>query len=589
MEKFCPTCSRVYGVDIDRCDVDGDKLVILKEEPSLVGHVLDGKYTMLAKLGEGGMGSVYRAEQTSMGREVAIKVLRREYSQNRTAIKRFLREAKASSKLGHPNTITVYDFGQSNDGLLYLVMELLTGRPLSDILDDDGAMPVERAVHIIAQVCDSLSEAHVNGIYHRDLKPENIFIEQKAGNPDFVKVLDFGIAKMNGDDKEVSQATATGMICGTPSYMSPEQAMGQDIDGRSDIYALGILLYEMLTDEKPFDGDTPMEVMLKHINEPSPNIHERTQLVVPQGIQDTIDAMLAKKAPGRPIDCQEVKKRLIAGLKTPLAGPIVSTDDPTLAKRRREDSGERAASDEKTGLAPVVRTYTLDAVSIRPKRRMPWLGAAALLLLLGVGTGLYLWLSSGAPAATDPPAPAVTSVDSAGEVRAAAPAGPLPGGDEAGLADAAAESPDSATAVAAAGETAAGETMADEVVAVGSVTGDLVNTIAGGRALALGAASAPPGPEMVSLRLETRPPGANVYDADSVLLGESPLVLQREKGSPSVVLTLKKRFFHPRTVEFDTAGDIVKSFDLRRRRRPAGRDGATGKSDDGKMSSFGTF
>ena len=307
MEKFCPACSRVYGEDATSCEADGERLVLLSEEPSLVGHVLDGKYTLMSKLGEGGMGSVYLAEQATMGREVAIKVLRREFSQNRMAIKRFLREASAASKLAHPNTITVYDFGQSNDGLLYLVMEKLTGRPLADILDSDGALPVPRAVHILSQICDSLSEAHKNGITHRDLKPENIFIEEKVGNEDFVKVLDFGIAKMQGDET-TTQATAAGMICGTPAYMSPEQAMGKEIDGRSDIYALGVLLYEMLTNEKPFEGDTPMEVMLKHINEPSPDIYQRTQVQVPQGVQDTVDKLLAKKPDGRPADCQVAKK-----------------------------------------------------------------------------------------------------------------------------------------------------------------------------------------------------------------------------------------------------------------------------------------
>ncbi|TNF35594.1 MAG: serine/threonine protein kinase, partial [Deltaproteobacteria bacterium] len=351
MERFCPVCSRVYGVEVTHCELDGEMLVILKEEPSLVGHVLDGKYTLISKLGEGGMGSVYLAEQTSMGREVAIKVLRREFSQNRMAIKRFLREARAASKLAHPNTITVYDFGQSNDGLLYLVMERLSGRPLGDILDDEGRMTPERTVHILAQVCDSLSEAHAHGITHRDLKPENIFIEQKVGNPDFVKVLDFGIAKMQGDDS--TQATATGMICGTPSYMSPEQAMGRDIDGRSDIYALGILLFEMLTDEKPFEGDTPMEVMLKHINEPSPNILARTQLAVPVGLQHALDRMLSKDAQERPAHCQEVKRFLVEGLGTALTAPATTLND-TITHKRREEPAERAASQERTGLSPAV-------------------------------------------------------------------------------------------------------------------------------------------------------------------------------------------------------------------------------------------
>ncbi|MBL8786069.1 MAG: serine/threonine protein kinase, partial [Deltaproteobacteria bacterium] len=397
MEKFCPACSRVYGEDATACEVDGERLVLLSEEPSLVGHVLDGKYTLISKLGEGGMGSVYLAEQQTMGRQVAIKVLRREFSQNRMAIKRFLREARAASKLAHHNTITVYDFGQSNDGLLYLVMERLAGRPLADILDQDGALPPERAVHILAQICDSLSEAHKAGITHRDLKPENIFIEEKVGNPDFVKVLDFGIAKMQGDET-TTQATAAGMICGTPSYMSPEQAMGKDIDGRSDIYALGVLLYEMLTNLKPFEGDTPMEVMLKHINEPSPDVFQRTGVQVPQGLQDALDRLLAKKVEKRPQDCQEAKKLIIAGLGTPLVGPVLSTAEVSPARKRRA-TDDRLQSLEKTGLSPAVSAPgPVMAVPAR-RTRTPWAWVAAAVVLIGVAAlviGLLAGSESGA-------------------------------------------------------------------------------------------------------------------------------------------------------------------------------------------------
>ncbi|MFN8149495.1 MAG: serine/threonine-protein kinase, partial [Solirubrobacterales bacterium] len=364
-------------------ELDGERLVLLSEEPSLVGHVLDSKYTLISKLGEGGMGSVYLAEQATMGREVAIKVLRREFSQNRQAIKRFLREARAASKLAHPNTITVYDFGQSNDGLLYLVMERLSGRPLADILDSDGALSVELSIHIVSQICDSLAEAHRQGITHRDLKPENIFIEQKVGNQFFVKVLDFGIAKMAGDEA-TTQATATGMICGTPSYMSPEQAMGKEIDGRSDIYALGVLTYEMLTNEKPFEGDTPMEVMLKHINEPSPNVYQRTQIQIPQGIQDVLDKMLAKKPEQRPATCEEAKSLLHAAMGTPLVGPITSVNDPNLPRKRRDDTNERMASSEKTGLAPVVLPPPLLVAPMTEKKKSrAWLFAMLLVLAAG--------------------------------------------------------------------------------------------------------------------------------------------------------------------------------------------------------------
>jgi len=610
MERFCPVCSRVYGDEVTHCELDGEKLVILNEEPSLVGHVLDGKYTLISKLGEGGMGSVYLAEQTSMGREVAIKVLRREFSQNRMAIKRFLREARAASKLAHPNTITVYDFGQSTDGLLYLVMERLSGRPLGDILDDEGRMTPERTVHILAQVCDSLSEAHAHGITHRDLKPENIFIEQKVGNPDFVKVLDFGIAKMQGDDS--TQATATGMICGTPSYMSPEQAMGRDIDGRSDIYALGILLFEMLTDEKPFEGDTPMEVMLKHINEPSPNILERTRLGVPEGLQGALDRMLTKDATARPAHCQEVKKLLVEGLATPTvnaprldmeilrasADAPASEDGPTEERPSPFDvsRSERSPSSlEKTGLSPVVPPEAFAQPSQTKRSRaglvvLAALAAAAIVLLV-------LWIGSlgnreaGTAVAGDPPT--IGENNPTHGVTGTTTGAPAPEAD-----------PSVATAeVGADAEVAKVE--ADDAVETnpdaGTVTGAVALAVAD-RAFALKvAADTPAPPDMVNIRVESTPVGAQVYDGEA-LLGETPVDVEREKDSGEVVLTLRKPRYAAKRVTVGTAGNITQHVRLARLRRPGATnshgggtkpDAETGEpgDNDGKKpgGGFGTF
>ncbi len=557
MEKFCPACSRVYNEDATVCEIDGERLVLLSEEPSLVGHVLDGKYTLISKLGEGGMGSVYLAEQATMGREVAIKVLRREFSQNRMAIKRFLREARAASKLAHPNTITVYDFGQSNDGLLYLVMEKLTGRPLADILDSDGSLPVERAVHILAQICDSLSEAHKNGITHRDLKPENIFIEEKVGNPDFVKVLDFGIAKMAGDET-TTQATAAGMICGTPAYMSPEQAMGKEIDGRSDIYALGVLLYEMLTNEKPFEGDTPMEVMLKHINEPSPDIYQRTQIQVPQGIQDTIDRLLAKKTEARPSDCQVAKKLLLQGLETPLVGPVLSTNDPNLPRKRREETNERMQSLERTGLSPAVTPPRPNRVEA-PRKRPTWAWAAAAVALVGIASAVILLAAgggdearggdplavsdpnAGAPAtvATEPttaPAPEPNEVGTAKiETRPSAPE-PAPG-----------EAPEPAQPVA---------------VEAGKVVGEVVDDAA--RRVAEAAVPEPVKVvEKVKLEVIAKPVKAEVYEGKA-LIGSTPLTFEKDKDSGPVTLTVKARGFRTQEIVLGTVADLSTTVELKR-------------------------
>lgn len=568
MEKFCPLCSRVYGVEVSQCEVDGERLVVLKEEPSLVGHVLDNKYTLLSKLGEGGMGSVYLAEQSSMGREVAIKVLRREFSQNRMAIKRFLREARAASKLTHPNTITVYDFGQSNEGLLYLVMERLSGRPLADILDDDGRMPVQRAVHIIAQVCDSLSEAHAHGITHRDLKPENIFIEQKVGNPDFVKVLDFGIAKMQGEDN--TQATATGMICGTPSYMSPEQAMGRDIDGRSDIYALGILLYEMLTDVKPFEGDTPMEVMLKHINESPEPIVDRVQLAVPVGVQETIDRMLAKAAEDRPLHCQELKRLLIEGLASPLVEVTRPSTPMALSPASRHDSEDRATELEKTGLSPVIPPEVY-APRPEPRERRPFVYALAAVAIVALG-GLAAWLfgNGGGTPGAEGTRTATPSLEAFGE-RPDDHVGVSPEvGASAEVADAATGESDAGAfaAVAQAGPDAREDAAVAPSAATGRVTGQLL-AAAGDRGLQLRASGvAAMAVTEVTVTVRSTPDGATVYDADGNALGETPLELRRPQGSGELEIVLKRDRYNPRRVTvFFGDTSVVHDLELTRARR----------------------
>ena len=588
----------MYGADVTHCEVDGEKLVILKEEPSLVGHVLDGKYTLISKLGEGGMGSVYLAEQSSMGREVAIKVLRREFSQNRLAIKRFLREARAASKLAHPNTITVYDFGQSSDGLLYLVMERLSGRPLADILDDGGRMTVSRAVHILAQVCDSLSEAHAHGITHRDLKPENIFIEQKVGNPDFVKVLDFGIAKMQGDDS--TQATATGMICGTPSYMSPEQAMGRDIDGRSDIYALGILLYEMLTDVKPFDGDTPMEVMLKHINEATPNILATTGISVPSGLQAAIDRMLSKHADARPAHCQEVKRLILEGADTPLVGapPALGSDTDldldvvhpahithvSLEPRTAARPASRDSSPEKTGLSPAVPRPD-DLPSAAPAASRAGLFALIAVVLFAVA-GLLVWQFGGGGDGPSSVGPA--RVGQGGEgTGASAEAAQAPGATgrthEAEVAR---------TAEADARAHAVGTTDPPVVAAdtAGMVAG-LGLAVAGEVGLGLLAASrTPAAPEQIAIKIVTDPAGAKVHDLDDAVVGETPFEVRLPKGPGTVQYTLRKPGYVAKTLHVDTATDATHTLGLVKARKapPAGGLGPGG-GDEGQKSGFGTF
>ena len=235
----------------------------------LEGRIIAGRYEVLERVGVGGMGTVYRAYQASMDREVALKVLSRALTDDEQNVKRFHQEAKAASRLRHPNTITLHDFGQTEDGILFIAMEFLEGRPLDGVLGDGPLDPV-RAIRIMAQVCRSLHEAHKAGIIHRDLKPDNVYLTELEGEADFVKVLDFGVAKLKESSKEAGTLTQAGMIFGTPRYMSPEQSQSQDLDARSDLYSMGVILYELLTGHPPFDADNPVAILIQHVHEAPP-------------------------------------------------------------------------------------------------------------------------------------------------------------------------------------------------------------------------------------------------------------------------------------------------------------------------------
>ncbi len=232
-----------------------------------------GRYRLKKRIGKGGMGEVWSAWHAALRRDVAIKLLRPESSNDEAAVERFEREVAATSELSHPNTIRVFDYGVSEDGIWYYVMELLDGENLASLIERDGPMSEQRAAHIAQQAARALAEAHERGIVHRDIKPENIFITEAGGETDIVKVLDFGIAKSidgNGDHT----LTRTGALVGTPAYMSPEAARGMPIDGRSDIYSLGAVIYFMLTGKPPFDQENLADLLLAQIHDIPPAMED---------------------------------------------------------------------------------------------------------------------------------------------------------------------------------------------------------------------------------------------------------------------------------------------------------------------------
>ncbi|MBK5189732.1 MAG: serine/threonine protein kinase, partial [Gemmatimonadaceae bacterium] len=262
--KSCPQCGNEYDDLMKFCPTDGSTLRSAAGD-DIIGSVIADRYHVIRKLGEGGMGQVYLAEHVKMGRMSAIKVMTQALAHDVDAVGRFNREAANASKISHPNIAAIYDFGETSDGLIYLAMEFVEGESLTKLCEALGALPAPRAAEIARQVASALEAAHERGIVHRDLKPDNIMISRGRDGADLVKVVDFGIAKAaEGAGQKV---TRTGLVVGTPEYMSPEQLTGDTLDGRSDLYALALVTFNMLTGTLPFTGQTTQEALLKRLTD----------------------------------------------------------------------------------------------------------------------------------------------------------------------------------------------------------------------------------------------------------------------------------------------------------------------------------
>lgn len=366
---YCPGCDKAFpsSLGFRQCPDDGTNLIQLAPSADpLIGRTLVERFVVGERLGQGGMGTVYRGKQLSTGREVAIKVIEPSRASDPQTTRRFLRECTLASQLSHPGSITVIDFGQDDDGLLFLVMELIDGATLSEIMLQ-APLTLERAVDIAIEICSVLAAAHEHGVIHRDLKPSNIMLRTQ-GAIEHVIVLDFGLAKSLAEDSVLTQS---GAIMGSPAYMPPELASGTPADERTDLYSLGVILYEACTGKPPFTDDSTRQLMAMHLYErPRPPD-------VPEPLATTIMGLLEKKPESRPQSASEVRKAL---------------------QRAR---ASLASPDQSVTVSLPPRVEPLTTLPLPTRSAKPWI--PVLLVAAAVGVAIFLLFPE---TASDTPAPA---------------------------------------------------------------------------------------------------------------------------------------------------------------------------------------
>jgi serine/threonine-protein kinase len=414
--RRCATCDQGFSGDARFCPFDGDPLEEVvghrPESDPLLGQVVDGRYEVESVLGQGGMGTVYAARHRALAKRLALKVMRADLAREGDLGARFIQEARAAALIGHPNVVQITDFGQTPSGAPYFVMELLDGTPLSMLIRQGGPPPVAQSVRILQQVAAGLSAAHAAGVIHRDLKPDNIHVTSSG----LVKILDFGVAKVAG----AGRLTRAGMVFGTPHYMSPEQATGGAVDHRSDIYALGIIMYELFTGRVPFEADSYMGVLTKHMYmrpEPLGSVYEPAQRL--GALEDVTQKCLEKSPAARYASVQELiddvegvvrfageKVEIVRPSRGPGPRPKGLADELELPGREELDLPESAA-----GVPDKIPTWAL--------------AGAMLALVMAVGGAVVAWIhASNAAAAPGRPAESASAAlpEVATGPRAGAPA-----------------------------------------------------------------------------------------------------------------------------------------------------------------------
>ncbi|MEI7894069.1 MAG: serine/threonine-protein kinase, partial [Myxococcales bacterium] len=379
----CPQCRTHYDDNVTKCPSDGEALLPDDAAASLDSDLAEGtkvgEYRVQAKIGEGGFGAVYRALHPVIGKHAAIKVLNRQFSSNPQIVSRFISEARAVNEIRHRNIIDIFSFGTIPDGRQYFVMELLEGIPLDHFLDQHGRLSPEDAFPILRGVARALDAAHAKGIIHRDLKPENVFLTFDEDHVVQPKLLDFGIAKLV-DDGMSGHRTRTGVPIGTPGYMSPEQARGQHIDHRADIYAFGVLCHLILTGKLLFEAESPLDMLVKHMTDPPPRASEVSE-VKPE-LDAPLQRMLAKLPADRPDSVGAALDELMGAAESAGYDVKASTPRSTVSVFSARGGAAVIVSDRKLGTAKTVVVSSATPgpaeteVRKTPRRLLPLAAAA---------------------------------------------------------------------------------------------------------------------------------------------------------------------------------------------------------------------
>lgn len=391
-DTVCIYCDHNHPAE-ELCRAINEPSLAQRVDDSLIGQTLGEKYRIEEEIGAGGMCLVYRATQTLIGKTVALKVLRPQLAVDQDIVRRFEQEATALGRLHHPHAINVFDFGFTPQGSPFLVMDFIEGQTLKEILRQEGPLPIARMNKLLGQICGALQAAHAEGIIHRDIKPDNILISEADGE-DWVTVVDFGVAKIQEDINQRAALTGAGIIIGTPRYMSPEQSEGKTIDHRSDIYSLGVVLYEMLTGEAPFNDDSSTRLLIKHLTEMPPPLSEKRP-DLPAEIEAIVMCTLAKDPDERPasaLELSEAFEQAVAAL-APEAKRQHRSAKVVVPLRRLHGADSEAATTlrplanrEATRATRFATNRIKDWFSLRPSRAIAVL---VLVLALGLGIGYF--------------------------------------------------------------------------------------------------------------------------------------------------------------------------------------------------------